>query len=113
MDKRIERSNTAHQVNVVKRNRKQMSLQCIEFRQFILHSKLYRNYTSVHENKKNQRANGKGQKECLFASTFEFKKKKTCRKLLMFLFVRLLRFSKAQSQKRRKKKREIKEERCT
>lgn len=76
MDKRIERSNTAHQVNVVKRNRKQMSLQCIEFRQFILHSKLYRNYTSVHENKKNQRANGKGQKECLFASTFEFKKKK-------------------------------------
>lgn len=85
MDKRIERSNTAHQVNVVKRNRKQMSLQCIEFRQFILHSKLYRNYTSVHENKKNQRANGKGQKECLFASTFEFKKKNMSKTLDVFV----------------------------
>lgn len=113
MDKRIERSNTAHQVNVVKRNRKQMSLQCIEFRQFILHSKLYRNYTSVHENKKNQRANGKGQKECLFASTFEFKKKNMSKTLDVFVCSSFLRFSKAQSTKKKKKKREIKEERCT
>lgn len=106
MDKRIERIEHARfswQVNVVERNRQQMSLRLHWIQTIHIAQANYRNYTNARKQLK-QTENRRRTKR-MFTRWYFAIGKKTCRIRWMFLFVRLLlRFSMAQHCKKKEEK---------